>query len=99
MVDEPEHRHEIDDSLQDVYKTLFMTASPTCTKAAPNLLGLHAGTIRLPIVDATPDEPAAVGRCSTPRPTVPKTGPREFARELLGCASCPSADWGRSART
>ena len=60
MVDEPEHRHEIDASLQDVYKTLFMTASPTCTKAALNLLGLHAGTTRLPIVDATPEETAAV---------------------------------------
>ena len=39
MVDEPEHRAEIDASLQDVYETLFMTASPTCTKAALNLLG------------------------------------------------------------
>ena len=44
MVDEPEHRHEIDASLQDVYETLFLTASPTCTKAALNLLGLHGGT-------------------------------------------------------
>ncbi len=34
MVDEPEHRAEIDASLRDVYETLFMTASPTCTKAA-----------------------------------------------------------------
>ena len=34
MVDEPENRAAIDASLQDVYKTLFLTASPTCTKAA-----------------------------------------------------------------
>jgi 4-hydroxy-tetrahydrodipicolinate synthase len=60
MVDEPERRHEIDASLHDVYETLFMTASPTCTKAALNLLGLNAGTTRLPIVDATEDETAAV---------------------------------------
>jgi len=60
MVDEPEHRAEIDASLKDVYETLFMTASPTCTKAALNLLGLNAGTTRLPIVDATEDETAAV---------------------------------------
>ncbi len=60
MVDEPEHRAEIDASLRDVYETLFMTASPTCTKAALNLLGLRAGTTRLPIVDATAQETAAV---------------------------------------
>jgi 4-hydroxy-tetrahydrodipicolinate synthase len=60
MVDEPERRHEIDASLRDVYETLFLTASPTCTKAALNLLGLNAGTTRLPIVDATEEEIAAV---------------------------------------
>jgi len=60
MVDEPEHRHEIDASLRDVYETLFLTTSPTCVKAALNLLGLRAGTTRLPIVDATEDELAAV---------------------------------------
>ncbi len=60
MVDEPEHRADIDASLRDVYETLFMTASPTCTKAALNLLGLNAGTTRLPIVDATAQETALV---------------------------------------
>jgi 4-hydroxy-tetrahydrodipicolinate synthase len=60
MVDEPANRAEIDASLRDVYETLFMTASPTCTKAALNLLGLNAGTTRLPIVGATAQETAAV---------------------------------------
>ncbi len=60
MVQEPEHRHEIDASLRDVYETLLMTSSPTCTKAALNLLGLNAGTTRLPIVDATEQEIATV---------------------------------------
>jgi len=60
MIDEPAQRAEIDASLRDVYETLFMTASPTCTKAALNLLGLNAGTTRLPIVDATEEETAAV---------------------------------------
>jgi 4-hydroxy-tetrahydrodipicolinate synthase len=60
MVDEPARRAEIDASLRDVYETLFITASPTCTKAALNLLGLRAGTTRLPIVDATEQETAAV---------------------------------------
>ncbi len=56
MVDEPEHRAEIDASLRDVYETLFLTASPTCTKAALNLLGFEAGGLRLPLVEATDDE-------------------------------------------
>jgi 4-hydroxy-tetrahydrodipicolinate synthase len=60
MVDEPEHREEIDASLRDVYATLFMTSSPTCTKAALNLLGLDVGGLRLPLVGATEEELAAV---------------------------------------
>ncbi len=60
MVDEPEHRAEIDASLQDVYETLFLTASPTCTKAALNLLGHDVGGLRLPLVEATDEETAAV---------------------------------------
>jgi 4-hydroxy-tetrahydrodipicolinate synthase len=60
MVDEPEHRAEIDASLQDVYSTLFMTASPTCTKAALNLLGHDVGDLRLPLVAATAEETEAV---------------------------------------
>ncbi len=60
MVEEPEKRAEIDASLQDVYKTLFLTSSPTCTKAALNLLGHNVGGVRLPIVEATPEELEAV---------------------------------------
>jgi 4-hydroxy-tetrahydrodipicolinate synthase len=60
MVAEPGRRQEIDTSLRDVYETLFMTASPTCTKAALNLLGHRAGGLRLPLVQATEDELAEV---------------------------------------
>ena len=60
MVEEPEQRAQIDASLRDVYETLFLTASPTCTKAALNLLGHNAGGARLPIVEATEQELAAV---------------------------------------
>jgi 4-hydroxy-tetrahydrodipicolinate synthase len=60
MVDEPERRSEIDASLRDVYETLFMTSSPTCTKAALNLLGHRAGGLRLPLVEATDEELDAV---------------------------------------
>jgi 4-hydroxy-tetrahydrodipicolinate synthase len=60
MVSEPENRAEIDASLKDVYETLYLTASPTCTKAALNLLGHNVGGVRLPIVEATEEETAAV---------------------------------------
>lgn len=60
MVDEPARRHEIDESLQDVYRTLFLTSSPTCTKAALNMLGHNVGGLRLPLVEATEQEREAV---------------------------------------
>ena len=60
MVDEPQLRAEIDASLRDVYETLFMTSSPTCTKAALNLLGHRAGGLRLPLIEASAEELAAV---------------------------------------
>jgi 4-hydroxy-tetrahydrodipicolinate synthase len=60
MVDEPEQRAEIDGTLRDVYEALFLTANPTCTKAALNLLGHDVGGLRLPLVDATPEETEAV---------------------------------------
>jgi 4-hydroxy-tetrahydrodipicolinate synthase len=60
MVDEPEHREEIDASLRDVYETLFLTSNPTCTKAALNMLGFEVGGLRLPLVPATSGEEAAV---------------------------------------
>jgi 4-hydroxy-tetrahydrodipicolinate synthase len=61
MVDEPDTRAEIDGSLRDVYETLFMTSSPTCTKAALTMLGLIPGEyLRLPMVPADEAERAAV---------------------------------------
>jgi 4-hydroxy-tetrahydrodipicolinate synthase len=60
MVDEPHNRQQIDASLRDVYETLFLTSSPTCTKAALNLLGHDVGGLRLPLVEATEEELTAV---------------------------------------
>jgi 4-hydroxy-tetrahydrodipicolinate synthase len=60
MVDEPDRRQELDASLRDVYETLFLTSSPTCVKAALNLLGHETGGVRLPIVGATDEELAVV---------------------------------------
>lgn len=60
MVEQPERRQEIDESLRDVYSTLFMTASPTCTKAALNMLGHKVGGLRLPLIEANEEERSAV---------------------------------------
>jgi 4-hydroxy-tetrahydrodipicolinate synthase len=60
MVDEPERRNEIDAGLRDVYETLFLTSSPTCTKAALAMLGHRVGGLRLPMVEADERERAAV---------------------------------------
>ena len=60
LFDEPDARDELDAGLRDVYATLFLTASPTCTKAALNLLGHDVGGLRLPMVEADEAETAAV---------------------------------------
>jgi 4-hydroxy-tetrahydrodipicolinate synthase len=60
MVDEPEHRAEIDAVLQDVVRTLFITSNPTPLKAALNILGHRVGGHRLPMVEANEEETAAV---------------------------------------
>jgi len=62
MAREPDHRAEIDASLRDIYETLFLTASPTCTKAALNLLGHEVGGLRLPLIEASERELDAVRR-------------------------------------
>jgi 4-hydroxy-tetrahydrodipicolinate synthase len=56
MVDEPERRAEIDESLRDVYRTVMLTANPTATKAALTMLGHRVGGLRLPMVEATAAE-------------------------------------------
>jgi len=57
---EPERRAEIDASLRDVYDVLFLTSSPTCTKAALEMLGFDVGGLRLPMVEADEAERDAV---------------------------------------
>ncbi len=52
MVDEPEHRREIDRSLRDVYKDMSVAPLACSTKAALNLLGiLPSAAPRLPYVE------------------------------------------------
>jgi 4-hydroxy-tetrahydrodipicolinate synthase len=56
LVDEPERRREIDESLADAYRDLGV-APPACTvKAALKLIGLDVGAPRLPYVELDADE-------------------------------------------
>lgn len=50
----------IDEYLQPLFKTLFITANPIPVKAAMNLLGHEVGGLRLPLVPATPAETETV---------------------------------------
>ena len=60
MVDEPEHRREINDSLQDAYRDLAIAPMATTVKAALNLLGIRVGAPRLPYVELDEQETATV---------------------------------------
>ena len=46
----------IDRELRPLYEVLFITANPIPLKAALEMVGLPAGPVRLPLVDATADE-------------------------------------------
>ena len=60
MYDEPAARAEIDASLRELYAAMFVTASPAPVKAALELLGHAAGTLRLPLVECDDGERAQV---------------------------------------
>jgi 4-hydroxy-tetrahydrodipicolinate synthase len=62
MFDEPDQRAEIDASLQELYRALFVTASPAPVKAALQLLGHRVGGLRLPLVEVDDEELAVVRR-------------------------------------
>ena len=50
----------IDRELRPLYEVLFITSNPIPLKAALEMVGLPAGPVRLPLVDATDDERARV---------------------------------------
>jgi 4-hydroxy-tetrahydrodipicolinate synthase len=60
MIDEPEARHEIHAELKDIFDVMFVTSSPTPVKAALNMLGIRAGGLRLPMVEASEEEEQAI---------------------------------------
>ena len=60
MIDEPENRHEIHDSLGDLFEALTVTTNPIPVKAALNMAGREVGGLRLPLVEASEDEAAVI---------------------------------------
>jgi 4-hydroxy-tetrahydrodipicolinate synthase len=60
MVDEPEEREAIQESLLPVFEALTIGPMAMTTKAALNLLGIRAGTLRLPYVEADESEVATI---------------------------------------
>ena len=51
MVDEPENRRAIHDSLRDVYRDMAIAPAAVTNKAALNMLGVQVGAPRLPYVE------------------------------------------------
>jgi 4-hydroxy-tetrahydrodipicolinate synthase len=60
LVDEPEHRAEIDASLRDIYALMGLTTNPIPVKAAVAMLGLRTGGLRLPLIEASDEEKAEI---------------------------------------
>jgi 4-hydroxy-tetrahydrodipicolinate synthase len=60
MVDEPEHRREIDAGLQDVYRDMAIAPAACSIKAALEMIGIRAGSPRLPYVELDADERATL---------------------------------------
>ena len=60
MIDEPDERREIHESLADLFKAMFVATSPIGIKAALNMLGHDVGAPRLPLVEASEEEKTVV---------------------------------------
>jgi 4-hydroxy-tetrahydrodipicolinate synthase len=60
MVDEPENRRAIHDSLHEVFAAMFCTASPAPVKAALAMIGVPVGGVRLPLVEVDEEQAEVV---------------------------------------
>lgn len=60
MVDEPDRRRAIHDSLSEVFAAMFCTASPAPVKAALAMIGVPVGGVRLPLVEVDEEQAAIV---------------------------------------
>jgi 4-hydroxy-tetrahydrodipicolinate synthase len=56
MIDEPDQRHAIDESLRDVWTAMTVTVNPIPVKTAVRMLGHDVGGFRLPMVEASDEE-------------------------------------------
>ena len=56
MIDEPDARREIHESLGQIFEAMTVAPNPIPIKAAVNMLGHDVGGLRLPMVEATDDE-------------------------------------------
>jgi 4-hydroxy-tetrahydrodipicolinate synthase len=60
MIDEPTERHAIEAGLAPLYDALAVAPACITVKAALNMLGHDVGGVRLPMVEASSDELAAI---------------------------------------
>jgi 4-hydroxy-tetrahydrodipicolinate synthase len=60
MVEEPECRREIHDSLADVYRDMAIAPAASTNKAALNMIGVQVGAPRLPYVELDEQESAVI---------------------------------------
>jgi 4-hydroxy-tetrahydrodipicolinate synthase len=56
LVDEPDQRRAIHDSLAEVFAAMFCTASPAPVKAALAMIGVPVGGVRLPLVEVDEEQ-------------------------------------------
>jgi 4-hydroxy-tetrahydrodipicolinate synthase len=60
MIDEPERRRQIHDSLSELFGAMAVTSNPIPVKAALNMAGHDVGGLRLPLVEASEEEAAEI---------------------------------------
>jgi 4-hydroxy-tetrahydrodipicolinate synthase len=60
MIDEPDTRHEIHDSIKDAFETLAIDTNPIPIKAAVAMAGHDVGGLRLPLFEAGDDAKAKI---------------------------------------
>jgi 4-hydroxy-tetrahydrodipicolinate synthase len=60
MIDEPAARADIHEQLKDLFKAMFVTTNPIPVKRALRLAGHDVGGLRLPLVEASEEETAAI---------------------------------------
>jgi 4-hydroxy-tetrahydrodipicolinate synthase len=60
MIDEPDLRAEIHDSLKPIFEAMSVTTNPIPVKTAMAMLGHRVGGFRLPMIEPSEDEKTAI---------------------------------------